>query len=460
MPRFLSSRSDSRLILLPWQLPLETWPRENLVALPRGISRHVVRFIKVGSSVYAAKEVIESLALHEYRMLTDLHRLNAPAVEPVAVVTNRVDENGAPLDPVLLTKHLEFSLPYRVLFDQGVRPETVTRLVDAMVVLIVRLHLIGFLWGDVSLSNVLFRRDAGAFAAYLVDAETAELHDALSTGQRENDLAIATINLYGEFLDLESGRMLDPSLHPLQLVESIMQRYRDLWAELTGAEEFSGEETYRIENRVRRLNKLGFDVAELDLNTTQDGSTIRIQPKVVDAGHHSRRLLRLTGLDTEENQARRLLNDLATYRYRTGQQDEDEAVVAHRWLTECFQPVVNAIPPELHGKRDAAQLFHEILDYRWYQSERELREVPLLEATQGYIRDVLHSLPDERQTLTQIAPHADERLPANPFDPSHGFAEDDDPMPVDPWETGEQAPIDPTFLDIAALRAKAKQLKR
>ncbi|MDR1431383.1 MAG: DUF4032 domain-containing protein [Propionibacteriaceae bacterium] len=460
MPRFLSSRSDSRLILLPWQLPLETWPRENLVALPRGISRHVVRFIKVGASVYAAKEVIENLALHEYRMLTDLRRLDAPAVEPVAVVTNRVDEDGAPLDPVLLTKHLEFSLPYRVLFDQGVRPETVTRLVDAMVVLLVRLHLIGFLWGDVSLSNVLFRRDAGAFAAYLVDAETAELHDALSTGQRENDLAIATINLYGEFLDLESGRMLDPSLHPLKLVDSIMQRYRDLWAELTGAEEFSGEETYRIENRVRRLNKLGFDVAELDLNTTQDGSTIRIQPKVVDAGHHSRRLLRLTGLDTEENQARRLLNDLATYSYRTGQQEGDEAVVAHRWLTECFQPVVNAIPPELHGKRDAAQLFHEILDYRWYQSEHESREVPLIEATHGYIRDVLHSLPDERQTLTQIAPHADERLPANPFDPSKGFAEDEEPMPADPWDTGEQPAVDPGFLDIAALRAKAKRKKR
>jgi hypothetical protein len=119
---------------------------------------------------------------------------------------------------------------------------------------------------------------------------------------------------------------------------------------------------------------------------------------------------------------------------------------------------LNAIPPELRGKRDAAQIFHEILDYRWFQSQREHREVPLLEATGGYIKDVLRSLPDERQSLTAIAPHADERLLANPFDPSHGFAEDEEPLPEDPWATGEISKIvDPGYLDIEALRAKAKK---
>ena len=237
MPRFLSSRPDSRLIPLPWEVPLADWPIEYLVALPRGISRHVVRFIKVGNSVYAAKEVLEELAIHEFRMLTDLHRTDTPAVEPLAVVTGRLDRHGEPLDPVLVTRHLEFSLPYRSLFAQGVRPDTVGRLLDAMVVLLARLHLVGFLWGDVSLSNILFRRDAGEFAAYLVDAETAEMHEALTAGQREHDLTIATTNLYGEFSDLEAGRMLDDSLDPLKLVESILTRYRELWAELTGVEE-------------------------------------------------------------------------------------------------------------------------------------------------------------------------------------------------------------------------------
>ncbi|MDQ7993266.1 MAG: DUF4032 domain-containing protein [Propionicimonas sp.] len=454
MPRFLSSRPDSRLIPLPWNLPLAEWPTDHLVALPRGISRHVVRFIKVGSSVYAAKEVIEHLAIHEYRLLTDLHRTDTPAVEPLAVVTGRVDQAGQPLDPVLVTRHLEFSLPYRALFDFGVRPDTVSRLLDALVVLLARLHLIGFLWGDVSLSNVLFRRDAGQFAAYLVDAETAEMHETLTDGQREHDLMIAHTNLYGEFSDLEAGRMLDPSLDPLKLVDTIIARYRDLWAELTGVEEFPGTETFRIENRVRRLNALGFDVAELDIRTSADGSRIRIQPKVVDAGHHTRRLLRLTGLDTEENQARRLLNDLDTFRARTNQTHIDEAVVAHQWLTECFQPVVTAVPADLRGKREAAQIFHEVLDYRWYASQRQNREVPLVEATWGYIQDVLRALPDEVSGST--VPVSERQL-ANPYDPSQGFVDDDGPMPVDPWEeAANEAAPNPAFLDIEALRARKR----
>jgi len=456
VPRFLSSRPDSRLIPLPWEVPLADWPIEYLVALPRGISRHVVRFIKVGNSVYAAKEVLEELAIHEFRMLTDLHRTDTPAVEPLAVVTGRLDRHGEPLDPVLVTRHLEFSLPYRSLFAQGVRPDTVGRLLDAMVVLLARLHLVGFLWGDVSLSNILFRRDAGEFAAYLVDAETAEMHEALTAGQREHDLTIATTNLYGEFSDLEAGRMLDDSLDPLKLVESILTRYRELWAELTGVEEFSDQEVFRIENRVRRLNALGFDVAELSMETSTDGSVIRIQPKVVDAGHHTRRLLRLTGLDVEEHQARRLLNDLDTFRARTNQGHVDESVVAHQWLTECFQPVVTAVPPELRGKRESAQIYHEVLDYRWYASQRENREVPLLDATHGYINDVLRALPDEAMTDTRAI--GEDRQLSNPFDPSQGFMDDDGPMPVDPWEVDDDEPVAaPGFLDIEALRAAKKR---
>ncbi len=457
MPHFLSASPDANLFPLPWGVPLSEWPQDLLVPLPRGISRHVVRFIRVGTSVYAAKELIEHAALHEYRMLQDLHRLDTPAVEPVAVVTDRLDATRTPLDPILLTRHLEFSLPYRSLFYSGVRQETVSRLLDALVVLLVRLHLAGVLWGDVSLSNVLFRRDAGEFAAYLVDAETGELHDQLSNGQRRHDLDIATTNLFGEFCDLESGRLLDASLDPATLVAQINDRYHALWDELTGAEEFAGADLHRIENRVRRLNTLGFDVAELEVTTAPDGSTIRIQPKVVDAGHHSRRLLRLTGLDVEENQARRLLNDLDTYRWRTDQQHVDEAVVAHQWLRDSFEGVVRAIPPELTGKRDPAQIFHEVLDYRWFASQRVDHEVPLTDAVQGYINDILRALPDEAISaeLPLVAgPGLDLTGPDEPTDA------DEEEAPYDPWEAGASDPdteLLPDFLDIAALRRKAAE---
>ena len=105
-------------------------------------------------------------------------RLDAPCVERVAVIAGRTDAAGEPLPAALVTAHLKFSLPYRALFTQVLRPDTATRLVDALAVLLVRLHNVGFFWGDVSLSNTLFRRDAGAFAAYLVDAETGELHES------------------------------------------------------------------------------------------------------------------------------------------------------------------------------------------------------------------------------------------------------------------------------------------
>jgi tRNA A-37 threonylcarbamoyl transferase component Bud32 len=394
MPRFLAAQPDSRLITLPWATPLADWPEESLVALPRGISRHVVRFVRVGTAVYAFKEVVEHLALHEYRLLRDLARLDTPSVDAVGVVTERVDHDGEPLDPILITRHLQFSLPYRSLFNRGVRQDTVNRLVDAMVVLVARLHLIGLFWGDVSLSNTLFRRDAGAFAAYLVDLETGELHDQLTDGQREHDLTIARTNLYGEFCDLEAGGLLDAALDPLVLVEAIENRYRELWNELTAVEEFNAGEMHRIESRVRRLNALGFDVAELDITTDFDGSTIRIQPKVVDAGHHSRRLIRLTGMDTEENQARRLLNDLDYYRARTDQQGADEAIVAHEWLTEQFEPILQSVPMELRAKLEPAELYHEMLEHRWFMSEQAGAEISMAEAALSYVNTVLRGLPD------------------------------------------------------------------
>lgn len=454
MPRFLSAAPNVKLLPLPWSLPLEKWQAEYFISLPQGISRHVVRFIEIDGKVFAAKEVNEHLAIHEYRLLNDLIRLHAPAVEPVGVVTGRKDDDGKPLDSILLTKHLQFALPYRSLFTPGVREETVRRLVDALVVLLVRLHLIGFMWGDVSLSNILFRRDAGEFAAYLVDAETGELHSGLTDSQRLKDLSIGLTNIFGDFCDLESGGLLDESLDPLVLIDMIEARYNELWDELTGAEEFSESDLHRIEGRVRRLNAIGFDIAEFDIDTSPDGQVIRFQPKVVDAGHHSRRLLRLTGLDTEENQARRLLNDLDTYRLHSSLQGEDEAMAAHRWLTECFEAVTKSVPQELLGKRDPAQIYHELLDYRWYESQKEQQEVPLLVALQGYIADVLANLPDEEKMVIGPSVHA----PAGNGRCKHMPADEDDlPPVVDPWEDGLDDDVpDPSFLEINALRAKAE----
>lgn len=394
-----SATVDPALLDLPWNLPLEAWPDDVIAALPKGISRHLVRFVHLSGYIIAIKETSDEMARSEYEMLRALQKLDVPCVDPVAVISNRTDDDGHPLNSVLVTRHLKFSLPYRALYSQTLRPDTATRLVDALAALLVRLHIIGFFWGDVSLSNTLFRRDAGAFAAYLVDAETGKLYNGLSNGQRENDLEIARVNIAGELLDLAAGGRLDEETDPLEVSEGIVAAYRTLWTELTGSESFSSSERWRINERVNRLNDLGFDIDELTIKTDDAGTTVRIQPKVVDAGHHQRRLLRLTGLDAQENQARRLLNDLDSYTATFGKQDVDEEVVAHEWLARVFEPVIRAIPRELRGKLEPAEAFHQMLDHRWYLSQNEDRDVPLAEAVSSYIDTVLRHRRDEATVI-------------------------------------------------------------
>lgn len=397
-----SAMADPALLDLPWHLPLDAWPSENIASLPKGISRHLVRFAHLGGHVVAIKETTAEMAKGEYEMLRTLQRMEIPCVEPIAVITNRSDGEGEMLKPVLVTRHLKFSLPYRALFSQTLRPDTATRLVDALALLLVRLHIAGFFWGDVSLSNTLFRRDAGAFAAYLVDAETGQLYTGgLSNGQRENDLEIARVNIAGELMDLEAGGRVADELDPIRISNGIVDAYRNLWKELTGSESFSTAERWRITERVDRLNSLGFDIEELAIKTDESGTTVRIQPKVVDAGHHQRRLLRLTGLDAEENQARRLLNDLDSYRASFGRTDFDEEMVAHEWVMRVFEPVVRAIPLELKGKLEPAEVFHQLLEHRWFMAQKRGHDIPLAEALSSYINDVLRHRRDE---ATMIAP--------------------------------------------------------
>jgi hypothetical protein len=394
-----AARPDPALLDLPWRIPLEEWPEDLLAALPRGISRHVVRFVRLSGRVLAVKEIKADIAQREYEMLRNLGRMDMPCVEPFAVVSGRVAEDGTELDACLITIHLQFSLPYRALYSQSLRKGTATRLIDALAVLLVRLHLAGFWWGDVSLSNTLFRRDAGAFAAYLVDAETGELRPRLSDGQREHDLEIARVNIAGELMDLEAGGLLQEDRDPVEVSARIVSRYRELWDALTGSQLIADEERWRVDDRIRSLNALGFDVDELAITTDIDGTSIQIQPKVVDSGHHSRRLLRLTGLDVRENQARRLLNDLDAYTAGTGRQGEDEEMVAHDWLTNVYEPVTRRVPRELVTKLEPAEVFHEVLEHRWYMAERAQHDIPIEDAIDDYVRSILPGKPDEQAVL-------------------------------------------------------------
>jgi hypothetical protein len=389
------------LLDLPWETPLAAWDHPRLVEMPMGIHRHVVRTVRYDERLYHLKELPRRYAEREWQFLRFLRSEGVPVVDVVGVVSRRETPDGEPLDAVLITEHLEFSVPYRLLFLRQEHRSLRDPMMDALVHLLVQLHLNGFYWGDCSLSNTLFRRDAGRLSAYVVDTETGELHQEISRGQRQMDVSLAIEKCAGELLDLQAAGVLSASFDVFELGEELQQRYDELWDELTSDEVVADDERYRIYERLRRINELGYDVEELELVQDEPGVTrMRLRTSVVEPGRYRRLLRALTGLDVQDNQARRLLNDIHNYGAWLQQEEGrslPDAMVAHRWLEASFEPTVAAVPEHLRGRRDPAELFHEVL-YRWHQwSTEEGGDLPLEEAARRYVEQILSVLPEERR---------------------------------------------------------------
>src|SRR6266566_4852740 len=367
------------LLTLPWSEPLADWRDERLVEIrQRGISRHVVRFVYEDGILYALKELSERLARREYRLLRALAELGIPAVEVVGVAVDRDGPGRGDEDAILVTRFLSYATTYRSVFSSPRGLEPTDGLLDALVELLVRLHLSGFFWGDCSLSNTLFRHDAGTLEAYLVDAETSEQHPELTDGQREYDVELAIERVYGELLDLQAGELLPADVEPLEIAEGL-----------------------------RRLNELGFDADEVELVSTGDGNKLRLKTRVAETGHDSRKLFLRTGIDAGERQARRLLNVMAAFRAWLEQKQGrpvSEVVAANRWLEEVYDPVIAAIPEELGSRLSPAEVFSEVLEHRWYMSEAAGRDVGTTTATRDYIEHVLPAAPDPLSTGEPTGP--------------------------------------------------------
>ena len=270
----------------------------------------------------------ERLARREYRLLRALAESGVPAVEVVGVAVDL----GPDADAVLVTKFLTYATTYRAVFSspRGAGPPA-DKLLDALVELLVRLHLSGFFWGDCSLSNTLFRYDAGALKAYFLDAETSEQHAELSDGLRRYDVELAVERIFGELLDLQAGDLLPADLDPLEVAEGLSSRYERLWHELTREEVMPrNEQRFRIEERLRRLNELGFAAEEVELISTPDGSRLRVHTRVAEAGDH-------------QPQA------LPADRHRRGREPGPPAAQRHRLLPRV--PGAEGRPPGIGDRR-------------------------------------------------------------------------------------------------------------
>jgi tRNA A-37 threonylcarbamoyl transferase component Bud32 len=385
---------------LPWDVPLAEWSHDRLVEMPLGIHRHVVRTVRYQDRLYHLKELPRRYALREWRFLRHLKEEGVPVVDVVGVVTLRDDVEGSRLDACLITQHLEFSVPYRLLFLRREHHTLRDPLIDAMAQLLVRLHLNGFYWGDCSLSNTLFRRDAGSLAAYLVDTETGELYSELSDGQRATDLELAAEKTAGELLDLQAAGVLSDAIDPADFAVDLRERYAQLWAELTHDEVFGPEERHRIHDRLRRINEIGYDVEELEL-IREDGDQTRLhlRTSVLEPGRYQRLLRELTGLEAQDLQARVLLNDIRNFGAWLADGEEapgDETVIARRWLERSFEPTVALVPHDLRGRRQGPQVFVEVLEHWQRWSTEQGADLDLFDAARRYVAEVLPATEDEQ----------------------------------------------------------------
>jgi tRNA A-37 threonylcarbamoyl transferase component Bud32 len=363
------------LIALPWLEPLGQWPPDaaDFRELDVGPSRHLVRFVQADAVTYALKELPGRVADKEYRVLRDLELRDLPAVRPIGLVDQQDTQNS-----ILVTEYLAHSWQFRRLFRRLPR-ELVKhreRLLDALASLLVDLHRAGVFWGDCSLANTLFKRDGQTLQAYLVDAETSEVHPGLTDGQRALDLGILVENVAGDLVDvaLETGENGERIDEDLAAAESVAARYRALWEELTHEEAFGPDERYKVEARVRRLNELGFAVDELALEPASgDRSRLRLKVAVANRRFHAIELQRLTGLEVGEGQATILLNDLRAFQSRLA--TDDDVAAGFRWRTEVFLPGMARAATAVGPDADPIQAYCDLLEVRWLLSEEAGQDV-------------------------------------------------------------------------------------
>jgi hypothetical protein len=375
---------------LPWNLPLSQWPGNcpRLEEVNRGLSRHTVIFVNYGGALYAVKEMPAGVAAQEYNLLSQMEALRLPAVVPVGHARTHTVQGEA---SVLITRYLDRSIPYRLLFTGSHLSRYREHLLDAMAGLLVQLHLAGVFWGDCSLSNTLYRRDAGALQAYLVDAETAEIpSESFSPALRYHDLEIMDENVSGDLADMDVHSFISQGIPTSDTGAYIRLRYQLLWEEITREEPINPGENFRIQERIRALNDLGYSVGDVELQATEVGNQLRLRVVVTDRNFHRNQLLVLTGLEAEERQARQIVNEIQQLKAtlsHVNNRSTPLSVAAYHWHENYYQPILQRLQTLIEQGMDPIELYCQVLEHKWYLSERAQHDVGHQIAAEDYAQN-------------------------------------------------------------------------
>ena len=401
------------LLALPWLEPLAEWDETETPFrdIPVGPSRHLVRFVETDGGLWALKELPGRIAAKEYSVLRELEARSLPAVRPAGLVIQPLEDTS-----ILVTRFLEGSWQYRRLlmripFDN---PSHRERLLDAMATLLVDLHRNGVFWGDCSLANTLFSRDGQLLQAWLVDAETSEIHSQLSDGQRGHDLEILVENVAGGMIDLAVRFEQPPEVYAALIDEagSVATRYQSLWDVLHAEPTFSFADRYQVEGQIRRLHDLGFVVDEVSMQSDGVGNeTVRLKVAVAARQYHATQLRERTGLDVGEGQARILLGDLRAYQsrlHRESKRPVSDEEAARRWVDQVLRPGMKEAHQAVGGVGDAIQAYCDLLEVRWLLSEQAGCDVGDAVALEALAK---RSVPPESAAKMAIVEAATAQLP-------------------------------------------------
>lgn len=369
---------------LPWETPIEVWDHPRQVEVPTGIHRHPVTFVAYDEGIFVVKELPQRLAHNEYHILRELEETTTRTAEPVGLVERVWLDPHEEQAAAVITRYVEHSFPYRNLVSGAGFGRRRTQMLDALAGMLVELHLAGCFWGDCSLSNVLYRYDAEAIEAIMIDGETSRLWPSLSDGQRHEDLEIMEMNVAGEMADIAAMNGVELDAADLGLGEDISHRYHGLWAELTEELVIGTNEGYKIRERISRLNDLGFSVDDVFLDPTGRGNVVRMNAHVAGRTFHSERLRQMSGIDASENQARTILSDLNYYLAKKDFTTQSgKSVGVFKWLTNSFEPIVERVSEIRDG--DPIQAYCDFLAHRFRLASDKQRDVDNDEAFEDWV---------------------------------------------------------------------------
>jgi hypothetical protein len=353
---------------LPWYSPLEEWSdrQVQLLAVKSGLSRHVVRFIELGDVQFAIKETTTESARREDANYRELLRREVPTLLPIGIVvrndgldvvdtivgSQRVERETG----FLVTRLMDKVVPDSFLYRRGFSKENRNRIWDAVIDLFVQLHSSGVYWGDASLANMLIHFSNEAvpqigrktrLRAVLADAETVEVHGGISDSLRMNDVEFFLESMLWTEADLKaSGIVRDP----------LVTKEDQLYLVNTYRERFAVQQEMRYFGLVTHID--------------------------VD---------RLLGNFELKGYGRLLLQHINEHKWYLSERKRAEVPLtdaAEDWYRTIFKPFCRAFTD--HGlaehfpEKTAASLYVEIMEHKYYMSQRERRDVGIVAALEDY----------------------------------------------------------------------------